>query len=123
MNVIDYDNPIELMIDIIRDQSKKRILLLLERTKKQGYEICQELKDLKSEIVNMEVAQLVEMGLLKRKIHVRKQPYGVEYVLTNQGAMVVRSILSLEEIGIYVMEQYHMEDVLIKQGYRNKPQQ
>lgn len=117
MKIQTYRDPLVLTLDIINDRKKSLILYELERTKKQAYEIATALPYMKREEVNDQIAKLVEMGLVARKIHVRKKPRIVEYALTNEGAMLLRSIRSIMEVGIHVMMQYGMEDVLEQGGY------
>lgn len=117
MNVIKYRDPLVLMLDTINDRKKTLILYELERTKKQAYEVAAALPHMQREEISSELASLVEMGLVARKIHVRKQPHYVEYALTNEGAMLLRSVQTIMDIGIHVMLQYGMEGVLEEHGY------
>ena len=126
MKVASYNDPLELIKDIIADQVKVTLLCVMEDKKRQAYEFVPHLPELSREQISELIAEVVEMGLVARKIHVRKQPHFVEYALTNEGAMLVRCIRNMKSIGTLILDKYkenekrriqnkETEDILIKE--------
>lgn len=61
--------------------------------------------------------ELITLGLVSRVVHVRKKPTMIEYALTNRGAMLLKCLRKMMDVGIGIMMDYHMEEVLIQEGY------
>ena len=102
----DYEDPLFLINDIVADHIKVTILCEMEEKKKQAYEFTASLPGVPREKISEEIAEVVEMGLVARKIHVRKQPHYVEYALTNEGAMLARCIRNMKSVGALILDKY-----------------
>lgn len=61
--------------------------------------------------------ELIALGLVSRIVHVHKKPTRIEYALTNRGAMLLKCLRKMMDVGIGVMMDYHMEEVLMQEGY------
>lgn len=101
-----YKDPLALMQALLSDDVKVTILCEIEGKRMQAYEFMPALCDISREVVMETLNDLVEMGLIARKIHVRKQPHGIEYALTNEGAMFTRCIRDMNTIGTVILHRY-----------------
>ncbi|WP_416324646.1 winged helix-turn-helix transcriptional regulator [[Eubacterium] hominis] len=106
MKIGEYEDSLQLIYDIVANQIKVVILCETENKKKQAYEYLASLPNITRETINEELAELVEMGLVSRLIHVRKQPHYVEYALTNEGVMLAGCIRKMRSVGNVILDKY-----------------
>lgn len=106
MKVADYQDPLELIKDIVADQIMVTVLCVLADKKRQTGEFFPYLSGVDREQISKAIAEVVEMGLAVRQISSKKQTYLVEYALTNEGAMLARCIRNMKSIGTQIINKY-----------------
>ena len=98
MKVTAYKDPLTLSVDIAQEREKALVLWETEKRKKR-------------------LEELISLGLVSRIVHVHKKPTMIEYALTNRGAMLLKCLRKMMDVGIGIMMDYHMEEILIQEGY------
>ena len=117
MKVTAYKDPLTLSVDIAQEREKALVLWEMEKRKKRLEELCKAIPSmLKKEIMELR-DELIALGLVSRIVHVHKKPTMIEYALTNRGAMLLKCLRKMMDVGIGIMMDYHMEEILIQEGY------
>lgn len=120
MKVTAYKDPLLLCIAIAQSRSKALILWEMEIKKKKLTKLVENIPSLTQENLTDELAELIELGLVTRSVHVKKQTQYVNYALTNRGAQLLMCLRKMMNIGIEVMMDYGMMDLLVADGYVEK---
>lgn len=117
MNVRGYRDPLTLAIDIAQERNKALVLWEMEKKKKQLPQLCLALPGMSKEEVCAQLDELIELQLVSRVVKVKRKPTLIEYALTNRGAMLLKCLRKMMDVGINIMLDYHMADVLMEEGY------
>ena len=117
MKVTGYMDPLTLSIDIPQEREKALVLWEMEKRKKRLEELCAAISSMTKHSIMEQLDELITLGLVSRVVHVRKKPTMIEYALTNRGAMLLKCLRKMMDVGIGIMMDYHMEEVLIQEGY------
>lgn len=117
MKVTTYSDPLVLSITIAQSRSKVLILWEMEVKKKKLSKLIKNIPSLTQEELTSELAELIELGLVTRLVHIKKQAQYVNYALTNRGAQLLMCLRKMMNIGVEIMMDYGMMDLLMKGGY------
>ena len=117
MKVTAYRDPLTLSVDIAQEREKALVLWEMEKRKKRLEELCAAIPSMLKKEIMEQLDELIALGLVSRIVHVHKKPTMIEYALTNRGAMLLKCLRKMMDVGIGVMMDYHMEEVLMQEGY------
>ena len=117
MKVTAYRDPLTLSVDIAQEREKALVLWEMEKRKKRLEELCAAIPSMLKKEIMEQLDELIALGLVSRIVHVHKKPIRIEYALTNRGAMLLKCLRKMMDVGIGVMMDYHMEEVLMQEGY------
>ena len=117
MKVTAYRDPLTLSVDIAQEREKALVLWEMEKRKKRLEELCAAIPSMLKKEIMEQLDELIALGLVSRIVHVHKKPTRIEYALTNRGAMLLKCLRKMMDVGIGVMMDYHMEEVLMQGGY------
>ena len=117
MKVTGYKDPLTLSVDIAQEREKALVLWEMEKRKKRLEELCKAIPSMLKKEIMEQLDELIALGLVSRIVHVHKKPTMIEYALTNRGAMLLKCLRKMMDVGIGIMMDYHMEEILIQEGY------
>lgn len=117
MNILNYRDPLTLALDIARDRTMIQILWELEKKKQELLKIQDNLPSIDHEELFNKLNMLVDSCFVSKTIHDHQFPVVVDYILTNRGAKFLKCIRKMQDVGIEVMFDYEMDDVLVEGGY------
>ena len=117
MKVTPYKDPLTLSVDIAQEREKALVLWEMEKRKKRLEELCKAIPSMLKKEIMEQLDELISLGLVSRIVHVHKKPTMIEYALTNRGAMLLKCLRKMMDVGIGIMMDYHMEEILIQEGY------
>lgn len=117
MKVTAYKDPLTLSVDIAQERDKALVLWEMEKRKKRLEELCKAIPSMLKKEIMEQLDELIALGLVSRIVHVHKKPTMIEYALTNRGAMLLKCLRKMMDVGIGIMMDYHMEEILIQEGY------
>ena len=117
MKVTAYKDPLTLSVDIAQEREKALVLWEMEKRKKRLEELCKAIPSMLKKEIMEQLDGLISLGLVSRIVHVHKKPTMIEYALTNRGAMLLKCLRKMMDVGIGIMMDYHMEEILIQEGY------
>lgn len=117
MKVTAYKDPLTLSVDIAQEREKALVLWEMEKRKKRLEELCTAIPSMLKKEIMEQLDELIALGLVSRIVHVHKKPTMIEYALTNRGAMLLKCLRKMMDVGIGIMMDYHMEEILIQEGY------
>lgn len=120
MKVTAYKDPLTLSVDIAQEREKALVLWEMEKRKKrleELEELCKAIPSMLKKEIMEQLDELIALGLVSRIVHVHKKPTMIEYALTNRGAMLLKCLRKMMDVGIGIMMDYHMEEILIQEGY------
>ena len=104
-------------MDIAQEREKALVLWEMEKRKKRLEELCKAIPSMLKKEIMEQLDELISLGLVSRIVHVHKKPTMIEYALTNRGAMLLKCLRKMMDVGIGIMMDYHMEEILIQEGY------
>lgn len=117
MKVTAYKDPLTLSVDIAQEREKALVLWEMEKRKKRLEELCKAIPSMLKKEIMEQLDELIALGLVSRIVHVHKKPTMIEYALTNRGTMLLKCLRKMMDVGIGIMMDYHMEEILIQEGY------
>lgn len=117
MKVTAYKDPLTLSVDIAQEREKALVLWEMEKRKKRLEELCKAIPSMLKKEIMEQLDELISLGLVSQIVHVHKKPTMIEYALTNRGAMLLKCLRKMMDVGIGIMMDYHMEEILIQEGY------
>ena len=117
MKVTAYKDPLTLSVDIAQEREKALVLWEMEKRKKRLEELCKAIPSMLKKEIMEQLDELIALGLVSRIVHVHKKPTMIEYALTNRGAMLLKCLRKMMDVGIGIMMDYHMEEIQIQEGY------
>ena len=117
MKVTAYKDPLTLSVDIAQEREKALVLWEMEKRKKRLEELCKAIPSMLKKEIMEQLDELIALGLVSRIVHVHKKPTMIESALTNRGAMLLKCLRKMMDVGIGIMMDYHMEEILIQEGY------
>lgn len=117
MKVRTYKDPLTLSLDIANDRTNVVLLWELEKKKQEISDLYKILSTIPGDTLMEHLAALVEQGFVSRSVRSQQYPIKVEYILTNRGAKYLKCLRRMMDVGVEVMVDYQMEDVLVEGGY------
>lgn len=117
MKITAYRDPLTLSVDIAQEREKALVLWEMEKRKKRLEDLNTAIPSMAKKEIMIQLDELITLGLVSRIVHVHKKPTMIEYALTNRGAMLLKCLRKMMDVGIGIMMDYHMEEVLIQDGY------
>lgn len=120
MQIDTYKDPLTLSIHIAQKRNLALLLWEMEKQKKSMAELHSAIPSMKKEEIMEQLEELMALGLVSRVVHVHKKANVIAYALTNRGAMLLKCLRKMMDVGIGIMMDYHMEEVLMQEGYIEK---
>lgn len=111
----EYTCPLELTHDMTKGKWKPIILWLLGKAPMSLSGLEKNIQGINQKMLLEQLKELTDCGLLHKKSF-EGYPLKVEYSLTSRGKRILDAITILQNIGIEIMLENGMEDVLIERG-------
>jgi Predicted transcriptional regulators len=111
----EYTCPLELTHDITKGKWKPIILWQLGKGKKSLSELEHEIKGINQKMLLEQLKELLDFGILSKQLF-DGYPLKVEYSLTQRGRKLLEAVTIMQGLGIEIMKENGMEDVLEKMG-------
>ena len=120
VEVKTYRDPLLLTMDITQQRHKAVILWEMEKKKQEYSNLTANLPGIKPITIMEELNELIELGLVSRIVHIRRKSQLIEYALTNRGAMLLKCLRKMMNVGVEIMMDYDMNEYLLQEGYIEK---
>lgn len=111
-----YTCPLELTHDITRGKWKPIILWQLRLGNTSLSNLEKEIKGINQKMLLEHLKELIEFGMVDKKTF-ESYPLKVEYFLTKRGKSILEALTIMQQIGIELMMESGMEDVLKEKGF------
>ena len=111
----EYTCPLELTHDVTKGKWKPIILFQLGRGALQPSELEKSIQDISQKMLLEQLGELVDAGMVEKKTYTG-YPLKTEYSLTPRGWKMLAAITIMQDIGIDMMKENGMEDVLRSRG-------
>lgn len=111
-----YTCPLELTHDITRGKWKPIILWQLRLGNTSLSNLEKEIKGINQKMLLEQLKELIEFGMVDKKTF-ESYPLKVEYFLTKRGKSILEALTIMQQIGIELMMESGMQDVLKKNGF------
>ena len=112
---IDFTCPLELTHDITKGKWKPIILWLLGKSKHSLSNLEKEIKGINQKMLLEQLKELQEFELVGKN-EFSGYPLKVEYFITDRGLKMLEAVKIMQEIGIEIMLENGMDEVLEKLG-------
>jgi len=112
----EYTCPLELTHDITKGKWKPIILWQLGKGKKSLSELERDIKGINQKMLLEQLKELFNYGMIAKQSFVG-YPLKVEYSLTERGKKLLEAVTIMQGVGIELMKENGMEDVLKKNGF------
>lgn len=111
-----YTCPLELTHDITRGKWKPIILWQIKNGNSSLSSLEREIKGINQKMLLEQLKELLEFGLVDKRTF-EGYPLKVEYFLTRLGDKIVDALTIMQQVGIELMIESGMQDVLKNQGF------
>lgn len=111
----EYTCPLELTHDITKGKWKPIILWLLRQDHKSLSYLEKNIKGINQKMLIEQLKELLDFGMIGKKTF-EGYPLKVEYYLTDRGGKMLEAITIMQNIGIDLMKENGMEDILKAKG-------
>jgi len=112
----NYTCPLELTHDMTKGKWKPILLWQLGKGPKQPSDLERVINGVSQKMLLEQLAELVDAGMVD-KISDGKYPLRTEYFLTERGGKMLEAITIMQGIGVDLMKENGMEDVLRDAGF------
>lgn len=113
----EYTCPLELTHDLTKGKWKPIILWQLGKgTPQQPSDLEKSINGINQKMLLEQLAELLEVGMVDKKTH-EGYPLRTEYFLTERGCKMLDAITIMQGIGIDLMMENGMDDVLRAAGF------
>lgn len=113
----EYTCPLELTHDITKGKWKPVILWQLGKgTPQQPSELEKAIHGINQKMLLEQLAELAAVGMVEKKTH-DGYPLRTEYTLTERGGKMLEAITIMQGIGVDLMLENGMDDVLRAAGF------
>lgn len=112
----EYTCPLELTHDITKGKWKPIILWQLGKGIKSLSQLEKEIKGINQKMLLEQLKELVEYGMVTKRSF-EGYPLKVEYTLTERGERLLEAITIMQGIGIDLMKENGMSEVLKENGF------
>ncbi len=111
----EYTCPLELTHDIVRGKWKPIILWQLKQSKSL-IDLEKSIQGINQKMLIEQLKELLDFGLIGKNTF-EGYPLRVEYFLTERGQKMLEAITIMQTIGIELMKENDMDDVLRTKGF------
>lgn len=112
----EYTCPLELTHDITKGKWKPIILWQLGKGKNSLSKLENDIKGINQKMLLEQLKELLDYGMIAKKTF-EGYPLKVEYSLTERGKKLLEAVTIMQGVGIELMKENGMEDVLEKNGF------
>jgi DNA-binding HxlR family transcriptional regulator len=112
----EYTCPLELTHDITRGKWKPIILWQLRLGNTSLSNLEKEIKGINQKMLLEHLKELIGFGMVDKK-KIEGYPLKVEYFLTKRGKKIQEALTIMQQIGIEIMMENEMQDVLKENGF------
>ena len=113
----EYTCPLELTHDLTKGKWKPIILWQLGRNSpQQPSDLEKSINGINQKMLLEQLAELIEVGMVDKKIY-EGYPLRTEYYLTERGHKMLEATTIMQGIGVDLMKENGMEDVLRAAGF------
>ncbi len=111
-----YTCPLEFTHDITKGKWKPIILWQLGKGTMSLTQLEKDIQGISQKMLLEQIGELIEYDIVAKKSY-EGYPLKVEYSLTIRGNKLLEAITIMQSVGIELMAENGMEDVLKKQGF------
>ena len=111
----EYTCPLELTHDITKGKWKPIILWQLGKSNLSLSQLERDIKGISQKMLLEQLKDLIEYKIVA-KINYEGYPLKVEYLLTERGKKLLEAVMIMQGVGIDLMKENGMENVLIENG-------
>ena len=119
----EYTCPLELTHDIVKGKWKPIILWQLGKGAKQPSELEKQILNINQKMLLEQLDELLQDGMVEKRIY-DGYPLKTQYDLTQRGEKMLAAITIMQGIGVDIMKENGMDDVLrtidLAEGYTQK---
>lgn len=112
----EYTCPLELTHDITRGKWKPIILWVLGKEPLSLSQLEHSIKKITQKMLLEQLKELILFGIISKQTF-DGYPLKVEYSLTDRGRELLQAITIMQKVGIELMLENGMKDVLIENGF------
>ena len=112
----EYTCPLELTHDIVKGKWKPIILWQLGKGAKQPSELEKQILNINQKMLLEQLDELLQDGMVEKRIY-DGYPLKTQYDLTQRGEKMLEAITIMQDIGIDIMKENGMDDVLQAAGF------
>lgn len=112
----EYTCPLELTHDITKGKWKPIILWQLGKDKKSLSQLEGDIKGINQKMLLEQLKELLEYKMISKNSF-DGYPLKVEYFLTDRGKKLLEAVTIMQSVGIELMKEHGMEDVLKASGF------
>lgn len=112
----EYTCPLELTHDITKGKWKPIILWQLGKGKNSLSQLEHDIKGINQKMLLEQLKELLDYGMIDKQSF-EGYPLKVEYSLTERGEKLLEAVTIMQGVGIELMKEIGMEDVLKKNGF------
>lgn len=113
----EYTCPLELTHDLTKGKWKPIILWQLsKKTSWQPSDLEKSIKGINQKMLLEQLAELLDVGMVEKKTY-DGYPLRTEYSLNERGFKMLEAITIMQEIGVDLMKENGMDDVLRSAGF------
>lgn len=111
----EYTCPLELTHDITKGKWKPIILWQLGKGKSSLSKLQRDIKGINQKMLLEQLKELIDYGVVGKQSF-EGYPLKVEYSLTERGIKLLEAVTIMQGVGIDIMKENGMEDVLKDKG-------
>lgn len=112
----EYTCPLEMTHDIIRGKWKPIILWQLGRESASLSQLKRDIKGINQKMLLEQLGELQDFGMVSKESFAG-YPRRVSYALTSRGQKLLSAISIMQGIGVELMQEHGMDDVLRAAGF------
>jgi DNA-binding HxlR family transcriptional regulator len=112
----EYTCPLELTHDITKGKWKPIILWQLGKGENSLSQLERDIKGINQKMLLEQLKELLDYGMIAKQSF-EGYPLKVEYSLTERGKKLLEAVTILQGVGIELMKENGMEDILKKNGF------
>ncbi len=112
----EYTCPLELTHDITKGKWKPIILWQLGKSKLSLSQLERNIKGINQKMLLEQLKELLDFRIIKKETF-EGYPLKVEYFLSERGQKLLEAIVILQSVGIDLMKEYGMLEILEEQGF------
>jgi DNA-binding HxlR family transcriptional regulator len=111
----EYTCPLELTHDLTKGKWKPIILWQLGKDKASLSQLERDIKGINQKMLLEQLKELMDYGMVAKQAF-EGYPLKVEYSLTERGGKLLEAVIIMQSVGIELMKENGMEDILRESG-------